>query len=154
MVKLGSAVKDLITGATGIAVGRCDWLYGCSRVAVESTVPGKDGKPADCQWYDEQRVEVTEEGKHPAAPAKPCNIQLGSEVRDRVTGFAGLAVAKTVWLGGNTLVMIEPTRLHDGKPVDSHSFDVDRVELVQKADPPVSKSSSARSGGPQRDPVR
>jgi hypothetical protein len=57
MIRLGNIVKDSITGFTGMAVGRTEWLYGCTRIAVESTEL-KDGKPVGAEWFDEQRIEV------------------------------------------------------------------------------------------------
>ena len=60
MVKLGSRVKDAITGFEGIAVGRADYLYGCARISIQ-TATLKDGKPIDMEWFDEQRVEVLAE---------------------------------------------------------------------------------------------
>lgn len=57
MVKLGNKVKDNITGFTGIATGRTEWLYGCARICIEPQEL-KDGKPIDSCWFDEQRVVV------------------------------------------------------------------------------------------------
>jgi hypothetical protein len=60
MIKLGSKVKDHYTGFSGIATGRTEWLYGCSRICIECTKL-KDGKPIESQWFDEQRVDIIEE---------------------------------------------------------------------------------------------
>ena len=57
MVKLGSRVRDNITGFSGIATGRTEWLFGCTRICVEPEKL-KDGKPVDAVWVDEQRIEV------------------------------------------------------------------------------------------------
>lgn len=152
MVLLGSRVKDIITGMTGVAVARSEWLYGCARIAVESVELKKDGSPSDCMWLDEQRVEQLPEPGFPAAPSQTCDVTLGSRVKDKFTGFKGLAVARTHWMSGNVTVNIEPTELLDGKPVPSRSFEAPRVELVETVAPPVSKDNSARSGGPQNDP--
>jgi len=57
-IKLGSMVVDSLTGFTGIAVGRTVYLYGCVRIAIESTTLNKDGQPIEAVWVDEQRVEV------------------------------------------------------------------------------------------------
>ena len=59
-IKLGSKVRDNITGFEGIATGRTEWLFGCNRVCVEPTEL-KDGKPIEAQWFDEQRMEVVAE---------------------------------------------------------------------------------------------
>ena len=61
-IKLGSKVRDTLTGFTGIATGRTKWLYGCSRITVEPQEL-RDGKPIEAQWFDEQRVELIEERK-------------------------------------------------------------------------------------------
>jgi hypothetical protein len=57
MIELGSKVKDLITGFTGIAVARDEWLYGCVRIGIKSQ-DLKDGKPIDIEWVDEPQVVV------------------------------------------------------------------------------------------------
>ncbi len=62
MVELGSTVKDILTGFTGIATGRTEWLFGCTRIAIEPTKL-KEGKPIDAEWFDEQRVEVIKKTK-------------------------------------------------------------------------------------------
>lgn len=160
MIQLGTKVRDLITGMTGIAVGRTEWLYGCSRIAVESIGLKKDGKPSDAVWWDEQRVEPVTDDPADAPykkykPQKPnqCDITLGSKVKDKVTGFSGIASAKTTWLTGSITITVEPTALHEGKPVDSFAFESQRVELVEVAAPPMSSVANKKApGGPQNDP--
>jgi hypothetical protein len=75
-VKLGSKVKDSITGYEGIAVQRIEYLYGCVRIGVEGKV-GADGKVPGIEYFDEQRVDpkstVTTGGAYdaPASIAAP-----------------------------------------------------------------------------------
>jgi hypothetical protein len=59
MIELGSKVKDSITGFSGIATGRAEYLHGCARVLVEPQEL-KDGKPVESQWLDEPRLVVVE----------------------------------------------------------------------------------------------
>jgi hypothetical protein len=68
MVKLGSKCRDSITGLTGIATARTEYLYGCVHVCINPQEL-KDGKPVDCSWFDEQRVEVIEEKPPVVSPA-------------------------------------------------------------------------------------
>ena len=152
MIALGSQVKDIITGLTGVAIARTEWLYGCHRIAIESVDLKKDGKPSDSIWVDEQRVEKLDGPSFAATVQKPCLIKLGSKVRDSLTGFEGIASARTECLYSNTTITIEPTKLYEGKPAEGHCFEVTRIELIQESAPPVSKSSVATSGGPQHDP--
>lgn len=66
MVKLGNKVRDMITGFTGIATGRTEYLYGCARILVEPDEL-KDGKPVEAGWFDEQRIETVVEKAIPVS---------------------------------------------------------------------------------------
>jgi hypothetical protein len=81
-------------------------------------------------------------------------IKLGSMVRDTLTGFKGMATARTEWLYGCARIGIEPTELKDGKPIDAQWFDEQRVEVIEEKKPVVSKDSSATSGGSHDAPSR
>jgi hypothetical protein len=66
-MKLGSRAKDRITGFSGIVVARTDWLYGCTRYAVQSEELDKDGAPVEAQWFDEQSL-----CRQSTRPGGPC----------------------------------------------------------------------------------
>jgi hypothetical protein len=55
MVKLGTVVTDSLTGFTGTATSRTEYLFGCVRVYVEPTGL-HDGSPIEGQYFDEQRL--------------------------------------------------------------------------------------------------
>ena len=55
-VKLGTEVKDSITGLEGVAIGRSEYLYGCVNILVQPKGL-KDGKPIEPVWIDEQRLD-------------------------------------------------------------------------------------------------
>lgn len=60
MTMLGKQVRDRITGFTGVATARSEYLNGCVRILVEAK-EAADGKlPSD--WFDEQRIEYVEAG--------------------------------------------------------------------------------------------
>jgi hypothetical protein len=63
MIKLGSKVKDSITGFSGIATSRVEFMYGCNRIQIEPDELNKEGKPIEGQYFDEQRVELILEDK-------------------------------------------------------------------------------------------
>jgi hypothetical protein len=73
-VPLGLTVKDTITGFTGIVTGYVQYLTGCNQALVAPKV-GKDGRPLDPHWFDEQRLAidprkkaiVLDNGNHPGA---------------------------------------------------------------------------------------
>lgn len=61
-VKLGDIVTDSITGFTGVAFGRCEYLHGCVKIGVMSREL-KDGKPVGDEWFDEQRLAANHSAK-------------------------------------------------------------------------------------------
>jgi hypothetical protein len=56
-VTLGHTVSDSITGFTGIATGRCEYITGCTQVLVQPRVKA-DGDFVNSQWLDEDRLTV------------------------------------------------------------------------------------------------
>jgi hypothetical protein len=82
-------------------------------------------------------------------------IQLGSKVRDTLTGFSGMLTGRTEWLYGCIRLGIDPCKVNkDGKPIETEWFDEQRVEVIESKKPKVSKGSKATTGGPVRDPIR
>jgi hypothetical protein len=87
-------------------------------------------------------------------------IELGSRVKDTITGLVGIAVARTDWLYQCRRIAVQPEALHDGKPLDIQWFDEPQLEVVATAGSrshagrlPVT-GGPARSVPPSRDPSR
>src|SRR6266852_2877392 len=107
MINLGSKVRDVISGFTGRAHSRTEFMYGCSRITIEPVEVMKDGNLGEVESFDEQRIEEIE-------PAKPfiypsTNFKLGSKIRDTVTGFTGIAHSRRVNVYGDSEFGVEPT---------------------------------------------
>jgi len=58
--KLGQKARDKISGFEGIAVARCEWISGCTRVTLQPRVD-KDGKLQEMQTFDEPGLEIIED---------------------------------------------------------------------------------------------
>lgn len=57
LIQLGQKVRDVVSGATGIAVARCEWLYGCVRISIQ--MPQKaDGEIPSLHTCDEDQLET------------------------------------------------------------------------------------------------
>lgn len=67
MIKLGSKVRDSITGFTGIATSRHEYLYGCMQIGI-TPVELREGKPVETWHFDDQRVELLEAGAPIVSP--------------------------------------------------------------------------------------
>ena len=77
-------------------------------------------------------------------------IKLGDKVKDKVTGFTGIAVSKTEYLHGCKRISIASPKLHEGKPVAWQTFDEPQLELVESGVVKV-KPEEAFTGGPRPD---
>ena len=60
LIKLGDKVCDKVTGFTGIATARIEYLHGCIQIEVMPPVD-KDGKKPDAVWIDQPRLDVWKE---------------------------------------------------------------------------------------------
>jgi len=80
-------------------------------------------------------------------------IKLGDKVKDRISGFEGIATGVAEYLNGCTRILIEPVKLdEDGKMLKSIWFDDVQVEIVAKG---AFAKGKTKVGGPARsDPSR
>lgn len=73
-IQLGNEVKDKISGFRGIAISRCEYLYGCVRVGVQPKAIKKDASsPNDAIYFDEPQLELVGKGivENVGVPARP-----------------------------------------------------------------------------------
>ena len=61
-------------------------------------------------------------------------VRLGDRVKDRITGFSGIVVARTEWLFGCVRLSIQPEKLtKDGKSQDSMCVDEPQCKILKRA---------------------
>lgn len=154
-LKLGSLVKDSITGFTGIAIGRIEFAYGCVHIRIQAKSMTEEGTPIPVHDFDDQRIEVLAPPSKKWPEPKKSKIKLGDVVRDTLTGAAGIATSRTVGIDGSTRLVVEqPGLTKDGEPQPAFYASIERVEIVDKRELTVSESSVATSGGPMCRKVR
>jgi hypothetical protein len=76
--------------------------------------------------------------------------ELGDQVKDIVTGFSGIVVAKTQWLNGCVRMSVQPRTCKEGKPPDFQQFDMEQLKVVKRAAvaaPSAPMVAAARTGG-------
>ncbi|HUX00597.1 MAG TPA: hypothetical protein VMY35_06400 [Phycisphaerae bacterium] len=84
-------------------------------------------------------------------------MQLGDHVRDIISGFQGIATARSEFLWGCTRVMVQPRETKDGQPIESHWFDEPQLQVITPAViTPAAASPEPRRGpgGPREDAKR
>jgi hypothetical protein len=61
------------------------------------------------------------------------NIVLGNWVEDKITGFAGYAVGKVVYISGCNQVLVQPKVKENGEFQDSRWVDEQRLQVLNRA---------------------
>lgn len=138
-IALGDTVRETITGFTGVVVHHTTWLNGCRRVGIQPTQLGENKKPVDICIFDVEQCQLL--GKAPVPQGLPPRvIGLGDKVRDKITGFTGIVTAVTDWYCSSTRANVQPQELSkDGTPIETHGFDLERLERLEAAVPPSRK---------------
>lgn len=57
--------------------------------------------------------------------------ECGSVLKDEITGFKGVVIARTQWLANCNVYKLQPQGLKKGEPQDSYSFDEPHLVLVK-----------------------
>jgi len=81
-------------------------------------------------------------------------VKLGDLVRDKISGFEGIAHSRTEWLYNCVRVGVAPTKLHEGKLVESAVFDEDQLEVIKMQVREPVKPRKVVTGGDRPTPGR
>lgn len=73
-------------------------------------------------------------------------IELGQEVKDMISGFKGIAVARHHYLQGCDRISVQPKADKDGKLDESTTFDEPQLIVIGKKK--ITTNGSRRNGGP------
>jgi len=74
-------------------------------------------------------------------------IELGNKVRDKVTGFEGIATARVEYINKCVQYCVKPKVKEDGKMTNGEYIDIDELEIIDDGIVIESKPT----GGLQRD---
>lgn len=151
-IKMGSEVRDRVSGLEGVITASQLTLNGMFQWAV---CPRGDGKDLPEGWnIDPAQLEWIGEGLEGVAlPPAEYDIALGDEVEDIVSGFRGVVTQWCDQLNGCVLLRVEaPLSTEEGDKVSARvqapymAHLIGRWKKVEAAKAPVTPRT--RSGGP------
>jgi hypothetical protein len=61
-IQLGDEVKDKVSGFSGIAIGRIEYINGCIQFGIKSKVKKTGELPKDNYWVDEKELDIVKKG--------------------------------------------------------------------------------------------
>jgi hypothetical protein len=78
-------------------------------------------------------------------------IELGDRVKDKISGFEGVATGIADYISGCRQIAVSPKVSADNKLEDGRWFDDDRLDVMEKQ--AVTLKDRKRDGGPQSNPA-
>lgn len=79
-------------------------------------------------------------------------MELGSLVRDQITGFEGVVTARTTYLNGCERISVQSKTLNDGKVIPEECFDIQQLDIVEDSN--REEVANEEVGGPRAVPPR
>jgi hypothetical protein len=162
MKNFGFLARNIITGFTGITYGYNKNIAGCEFYAVRPQSLEDNTKESDGRWVEVDYIEIVNQGiveklsdsKFNTPLDKP-KFKLGQKLKDRVTGYIGIAVGYTIYASGDFQYAIKKQVHGNSKKLeDAEYFDESRLVLVDEGILEVEKEikkknkSRKKSGGP------
>ena len=77
-------------------------------------------------------------------------ITLGNRVKDKVSGFVGIAISKTEYLNGCIQYGVQPQTKESDKKPETEFFDAEQLEVL-KTGGLVNPEREIKTGGGHRD---
>jgi hypothetical protein len=88
-------------------------------------------------------------------PADMKEVPLGTLMRDKVTGWEGIAIAKVVFMNGCVQYSLKPQKLDkDGKTMEAPTFDCEQLEVIGKGIAKEEPKEKKSTGGIMPDTPR
>lgn len=154
-ITLGCKAKDRVSGFTGIVTSRHEDVSGTLQWGIQplATKKSPDVHP-DAISFDHNQVQYVAVGEMakvvPAAAAM--HFKLGDKIRDRVTGYEGIATVRSDWMNGCTLISIQGKGKEGEIPPKRQNCALRLAERVDDGinDKPVAVAKERTGGAPQR----
>lgn len=142
-IKLGTYVKDRVTGLEGTAYARLIRMHGNVQIMVQ---PCGDGTTIpESTYIDEFTITTLNDGllAQVPFPAQP-SIVMGQKVKEIVSGQIGIVSSRIDFMNGCVQFEVTP-EIVDNKPLDAFWVDHSRLEVISTE---VISVKQSETGGP------
>lgn len=155
-IKLGDRVKSKISGFQGVVTAWDEFFNGNIRLQVTPDRLKESGEQIEYEWFDDVDLEVVERGvfeiRMPNTTSRN-RINFGDRIKDKITGFIGIATGYAIYANGCEQWLIHREKLgKDGKRYDNTWYDSAQVVTVRKNVIFPENNREKRTGGPAEDP--
>lgn len=150
-VDLGCKVRDTITGFSGIATSRHIDFTGAVQIGIQPPLDKK--KPSECPEaisVDEVQVEWVAMGQRKLTrpPPQTFSFELGDEVRDKMSGYTGIAIRLGVWMNGCVNVAVRGKVKEGDVPDKTYNCFYQAIERVGPGLNATTAAAAPKTKGP------
>lgn len=153
---LGDEVKDLVSGFTGIAMTRHEYLNGCNRFTVQPKMDESHELPK-AETFDEPQLELVAEGANRLGQGPASRVKVGDKVRDIISNYEGVVESRHVHLFGSDRFNVQAQVDEAGKLPEYQTFDGPQLEVIEAGavNLPIAKPLTGivgidQPGGPEK----
>ncbi|MFB5759038.1 hypothetical protein [Paenibacillus medicaginis] len=128
-----AVAKDSISGFEGVIIARTAHLFGCAQYGLAPQELASDGTPKKTEYFDEARIEILDATNAVYGDDEYADIfavPLGTEVKDKVSGFEGKVLMTVEYLHNCSQYYVEPPVDKDGKPREGQFYDEGRLAVI------------------------
>lgn len=154
MYPMNAVAKDSISGFEGVIIARNAHLFGCAQYGLAPQELSSDGTPRQTEFFDEARIVIIDEASAVYGDDvynEIFTIPLGTEVKDKVSGFCGKVMVAIEYHHNCNNYFVEPPVDKKGKPQDGRWFDEGRLEIIGKGIDPKEVAAPKRGSVFSRD---
>ncbi len=141
IIPFDAVVEDQITGFTGIVTSRMEHMHNCVRYEVKPPAKDKGVLPKG-KVIDGPHLKIMSLPKGKKVTETPNAFEFGVKVRDKVTGFEGIVLARIKYKYTSDRYAVQPRIGKSGEYPEIETFDEE--DLKQIDPPPKKKKSSGR----------
>lgn len=146
--------RDTISGFEGVIIARNAHLFGCAQYGLAPQELGSDGSPRKTEYFDEARIEILDNKNAVYGDdeyEEIFSIPLGTEVKDKVSGFQGKVLMIVEYLHNCSHYYVEPPVDKEGRPCEGQFYDEGRLIVIGKGVAPEEVASTKRGSVFSRD---
>lgn len=83
---------------------------------------------------DVSKVKAKESGPYRSSSDPNRKVKLGDIARDKLSGYTGVAIARSTLISNCPRITLQSPNLHEGKPISPYSLDEPSLEFVSESD--------------------
>lgn len=146
---LGKTVQDVTTGYTGICITIVQKVSGNYQIGIQPKC-ADGGTFPECMWIDTQIIDIVDDGlvDRVTPITKLCDINIGDEVEDVISGYTGIVFEKSIHFNGCEMICVARRMKKKDTTITYEWFSSKRIKVTTKQKVVLDIAEKRAPGGP------